>query len=85
MIMESAKNVRWIIPFKKFGMVRVKIWKVCNTRNNYTDSIWFHIKQQIMKELSMVIVCLYIWYNLRDTIYHYIATNKVLLNKKYYS
>ena len=21
--MESAKNVRWIIPFKKFGMVRV--------------------------------------------------------------
>ena len=25
MIMESAKNVRWIIPFKKFGMVRVNI------------------------------------------------------------
>ena len=24
MIMDSAKNVRWIIPFKKFGMVRVK-------------------------------------------------------------
>ena len=23
MIMGSAKNVRWIIPFKKFGMVRV--------------------------------------------------------------
>ena len=22
--MDSAKNVRWIIPFKKFGMVRVK-------------------------------------------------------------
>ena len=22
--MESAKNVRWIIPFKKFGMIRVK-------------------------------------------------------------
>ena len=21
--MDSAKNVRWIIPFKKFGMVRV--------------------------------------------------------------
>ena len=24
MIMDSAKNVRWIIPFKKFGMIRVK-------------------------------------------------------------
>ena len=23
MIMDSVKNVRWIIPFKKFGMVRV--------------------------------------------------------------
>ena len=22
--MGNAKNVRWIIPFKKFGMVRVK-------------------------------------------------------------
>ena len=22
--MESSKNGRWIIPFKKFGMVRVK-------------------------------------------------------------
>ena len=22
--MDSAKNVKWIIPFKKFGMVRVK-------------------------------------------------------------
>ena len=25
MIMDRAKNVKWIIPFKKFGMVRVKI------------------------------------------------------------
>ena len=24
MIMDISKNVRWIIPFKKFGMVRVK-------------------------------------------------------------
>ena len=24
MIMDSAKNCRWIIPFKKFGMIRVK-------------------------------------------------------------
>ena len=23
--MESAKNLRWIIPFKKFGMVRVNM------------------------------------------------------------
>ena len=22
--MESAENVRWIMPFKKFGMIRVK-------------------------------------------------------------
>ena len=24
MVMDSSKNVRWIILFKKFGMVRVK-------------------------------------------------------------
>ena len=24
MVMDSEKNVRWIIPFKKFGMIRVK-------------------------------------------------------------
>ena len=23
--MDSAKNVRWIIPFKKFGMIRVEL------------------------------------------------------------
>ena len=23
--MDNAKNVMWIIPFKKFGMVRVKL------------------------------------------------------------
>ena len=27
-IMDSSKNVRWIIPFKKFGIVRVNIHKV---------------------------------------------------------
>ena len=25
MIIDSAKNVRWVIPFKKLGMVRVKL------------------------------------------------------------
>ena len=25
--MDSAKNVRWIIPLKKFGMVRVKTFQ----------------------------------------------------------
>ena len=30
--------------------------KVCNTRNNCADRIWFHIKQQIINELSMDIV-----------------------------
>ena len=24
MVVDNAKNVSWIIPFKKFGMVRVK-------------------------------------------------------------
>ena len=28
--MESAKNVRWIIPFKEFGMVRVKYFDINN-------------------------------------------------------
>ena len=26
MTMESAKNVKWIIPFKKFSMIRVKLY-----------------------------------------------------------
>ena len=26
--MDSAKNVRWNIPFKKFGMVRVKFYSI---------------------------------------------------------
>ena len=26
MVMESAKNERWIIPFKKFGIVKVNVY-----------------------------------------------------------
>ena len=32
--MDSAKNVRWIIPFKKFGMVRVKTLSF-NVKRNF--------------------------------------------------
>ena len=49
-----------------------------HVRNNHANCIWFHVKQQIMKELSMDIVyyIFEIFYVL--TIYHYIAANKVL-------
>ena len=48
------------------------------TRNNYVDFVWFHIKQQIMEQLSMDIVCIFeIIYAI--TIYHYRAANKLLL------
>ena len=50
------------------------------TRNNYGVHIWFNIKQQITKELSREIVDLF-GDNLCDTIYNYIAANKVLMNK----
>ena len=36
--MDSAKNVRWIIPFKKFGMVRVKkrfFWQYMFVNNDH--------------------------------------------------
>ena len=56
--------------------------EVCNTRNNYADRIWFHIKQQITKNEQGY--CFYISDNLCYTIYHYITANKVLLNKNYY-
>ena len=54
--------------------------KNCNTRNNYADRIWFHIKLQIKKELSSDIVCIFEIIYVK-TIYNYIAANKVLLNK----
>ena len=38
MIMESAKNVRWVIPFKKFGMVRVnRVHRIVRIKNNYLE------------------------------------------------
>ena len=33
--------------------------KVCNSIINYADSIFSHIKQQIMKEFSRDIVCIF--------------------------
>ena len=51
---------------------------------DYADIIWLYIKQQLTKELSKDIVCIFqVIYIL--SIYHYIAANKVLWNKKYYS
>ena len=41
--------------------------KVCNTRDNCADSIWFHIKQNITKELSKGIFCIF-WDNLCEII-----------------
>ena len=35
--MESSINVRWIIPFKQFGMVRVK-----NARESHTGTRYNH-------------------------------------------
>ena len=41
--MENAKNVRWLIPFKKFGMVRV---------NLKMDSVYVRKQQQIRKKCT---------------------------------
>ena len=47
--MDSAKNGRWIIPFKKFGMVRVKCYFVC-------------IKTQVFLIMTVEIYMLYFVY-----------------------
>ena len=44
--MDSAKKVKWIIPFKKFGMVRVK-WcklgeKACTDQHVIHSFVIFH-------------------------------------------
>ena len=49
----------------------------------HSDCIWFHIKQQITKELIRDFVCI-IEIIFMITIYHYIAANKVLLNENHY-
>ena len=56
-----------------------------NARNIYVDCIWFHIKQKMMKDLTKDInfVCVFVLIY-AITLYHYIATNKVLLNKIFY-
>ena len=48
-------------------------WKVCNTKYKYADSpvadcIWFHIKQQTMKEMSRDNDCIFD----RDNLFHII-------------
>ena len=55
-------------------------WKVCNTRNDYVDHIWFHITIKNNERIEQG-YCLYVCDNLSDLIYHYIEANKVLLNK----
>ena len=37
--MDSAKNWRWIVPFKKFGMVRVKVDIYCYSRDKWSFRI----------------------------------------------
>ena len=41
MILDSAKNVRWIIPFKKFGMVRINSERVSLTKLLYIEKKHF--------------------------------------------
>ena len=38
MVMDSARNGRWIIPFKKFGMVRVNISRIHTKFTNTFES-----------------------------------------------
>ena len=53
--------------------------KAFNTRNNYVVRIWFHIKQQIMKELNKDIVCIFkIIYVILYIIYIAATCNKVV-------
>ena len=43
--MDSAKKVRWIIPFKKFGMVRVKdlpVGKIVKLHNEKDRKQYVH-------------------------------------------
>ena len=55
-----------------------------NTRNNYADRIWFHIKQQITKGSSKSIICISeIIYVITNVSLQYIAGHKVLLNKSF--
>ena len=44
--MDSAKNGRWIIPFKKFGMVRVNmlIFLKWNNKPFIFDTVHFHFR-----------------------------------------
>ena len=41
--MDSAKNLRWIIPFKKFGMKRVKLTSSSELKTGYLSVLW-HLK-----------------------------------------
>ena len=45
----------------------------------------FHIKLQIMKDLSSDIICIYEIIYVIIYVYHYIAANKLLLNTNHYS
>ena len=51
-------------------------WKVINSRNNYADCIWFHIKHQILNEISRYVI--FIFDSYVKTICIYKAANNVL-------
>ena len=53
--------------------------KVCYTGNNYVDRIWFHILQQVSKDLSRDIVCMFEFISV-ITIYHNIAVVNIIIN-----
>ena len=59
--MDSAKNVRWIIPCKEFGMVKVKNLTKRVNKNMKDDAFkeccCFSISGIIMLELKVISLC----------------------------
>ena len=51
--MDSAKNVRWIIPFKKFGMARVNCPGIMVRLNHRQDLTSRSVEIGLIKTLSM--------------------------------
>ena len=63
MIMESAKNVRWIIPFKKFGMVRVIVY-------SYNVMVWkINFFVAIYNEILVHVHVYVAWHNRKKQLY----------------
>ena len=51
--MGSAKNGSWIIPFKKFGMVRVKDYYIKRRKTFLRVLIWFEQNPAKTDKLNM--------------------------------